>query len=335
MVAVAALALASLATVATQSPVAPDPSPSGTVTAGTAGGVDLVSAATRIELARHRGSVVGNGRTVYVANRTAFRPARTRVHLPPRVRMRSWAVVDLETGRMLGKHRARAWRPQASTMKLLTAVTAVNVLDRTPHRATRFEVRQTCTCAGLVRGYRYGFRTLMEGMLLPSGNDAAEAIAGSHPRGRRAFYRAMNRTADRLGATDTRARNASGLTAYGSHSSARDLVILLRAALKRPAITRVMAKPYARFASVEGHHAHRVWRGTDYVNMYPNSLGKSGYTTPAKNTLVVATWIGGHQIAVATMGAPGGYSTSGTRALTEWAANNFDGLRAVGRLPHS
>jgi D-alanyl-D-alanine carboxypeptidase (penicillin-binding protein 5/6) len=245
-------------------------------------------------------------------------------------------VVDLSTGRLLAEHDARQWLPQASTMKLLTAVTAANNHHlRLPHKVTRFEVHQTCTCAGLAIGHRYTFKTLLEGMLLPSGNDAAEALAGSHPRGRDAFYAAMNRTARRLGARDTVARNASGLTAAGSHSSARDLVILLRAALRHRVVRQVLAMPSAQISSVDGRRRHTIWRGTDYVNLYPHSLGKSGYTTPAGNTLVVATRTGGHHIAVAVMHAPYGYVTSDARRLTEWAAENFAGLRKVGRLPFS
>lgn len=298
--------------------------------------VASASAQSRVELTQHRGTVTGDGATVYIANRTSFRPRGATVTLPPRLRARAWAVVDLDSGRILGQHDARRHLPQASTIKLLTAITAARTVPaRTAHRVTRFETSQTCTCAGLRRGARYYRDTLMAGMLLPSGNDAAEALAGSHPRGRYAFYRAMNRTARRLGATDTVARNASGLTAAGSHSSARDLVILLRAAMARKAVADVLAMPSAEIATVRGKGRHTVWRGTDYVNMYTGSLGKSGYTTPAKNTLVVATEIDGHRLAVATLGAPGGYSTSGARRLTLWANRNFSALRAVGGLPRT
>lgn len=300
------------------------------------GAVRTAPTLTRVALARRDGTVTGDGHTVYVANRTEFRPRRTEVDLPPRLRARSWVAVDLDTGRILGKHRARAHLPQASTMKLLSAVTAARTVPRTtPHRVTRFEARQICSCAGLVPGAKYHRDTLMAGMLLPSGNDAAEALAGSHPRGRFAFYAAMNRVARRLGAGDTVARNASGLTAAGSHSSARDLVILLRAALDTPSVVRVLGMRSAEIATVRGKHRHTVWRGTDYVNRYPGSLGKSGWTTPAKNTLVVVTEVGGHRIAVATMGAPDGHSTKGARRLTLWAGTNFAGLLAVGRLPLS
>ncbi|HEX6248919.1 MAG TPA: serine hydrolase [Nocardioidaceae bacterium] len=291
-------------------------------------------AAGRVVLRRRTGTVVGDGRTVYVANGTAFRPAPRRVALPPRVRARSWVVADLDTGRLLGKHRARATLPQASTMKLLTAVTATRTVpSRTRHRITRFEASQVCACAGVRLNRYYTRDTLLTGMLLPSGNDAAEAVAGSHPRGRRAFYRAMNRIAQRLGAVDTVAKNASGLTAEGSHSSARDLVILLRAAVADESVAEILGKRSAELATVNGALSHTVWRGTDYVNKYADSLGKSGWTTPAKNTLVVVTEIKGHRIAVAQLGAPTGYPTSNARALTTWAAENVDDLRPVGRLP--
>lgn len=310
-------------------PVPPDQAVPGVTTAT----VEQV-ALTTVELTQRRGTVTGDGSTIYVANRTEFRPRRATVALPPRVRGRAWVVVDLDAGTILGKHNERRQLPQASTLKLLSAVTAARTIRRTAvHRVTRFEAGQICSCAGLRPGWRYQRDTLMAGMLLPSGNDAAEALAGAHPRGRRAFYAAMNRVAARLGATDTVARNASGLTADGAHSSARDLVLFLRAALATPVVKGVLAKRSATIATVAGKGAHTVWRGTGYVNRYPDSLGKSGWTTPARNTLVVATEIEGRRIAVATLGAPDGYITPNARALTEWAVANMDSLIPVGRLP--
>jgi D-alanyl-D-alanine carboxypeptidase (penicillin-binding protein 5/6) len=291
-------------------------------------------ASTKVVLKRRKGVVQGDGRTRYVANGTEFRPRRTSVALPPRVRARSWVVVDLDTGRLLGKHRARARLPQASTIKLLTAMTATRTIaPRAKHRVTKFEKSQVCSCAPIRRGRWYRRDALIKAMLLPSANDAAEAVAGSHPQGRWAFYAEMNALAQELGAVDTVAKNASGLTATGSHSSARDLVLLLRASLQDPTVARVLGQRSARIATAANKLPRRVWRGTDYVNRYPGSLGKSGWTTPAQNTLVVVTEIDGHRIATAHLGAPSGYSTDGARALTEWASENFRGLNAVGRLP--
>lgn len=327
-----AAAVGSLVT--SQTPVGQGPVPEDVPGSSTAP-VTMV-AFSRVMLERRRGYVTGDGQTVYVANGTAFRPGPATVALPPRVRARSWVVVDLDTGRLLGKHRPRVELPQASTMKLLTALTATRAIRAgTRHRVTRYEASQVCSCAGIRRGRVYDRDTLMKGMLLPSGNDAAEAVAGSHPDGRRVFYRAMNRLASRLGADDTVAKNASGLTAEGSHSSAHDLVLLLRAAVADETIASMLSLRSAQIATVSGLLRHTVRRSTDYVNEYPQSLGKGGWTTPARSTLVVVTEIEGHRVAVASLGAPSEYSTSDVRALTRWASENFDGLRGVGRLPNS
>ena len=268
-----------------------------------------------------------------VRHRTTYRPVGP-VALPPRIRARAWAVADLDSGRILAFHNHREHLPQASTIKLLTAVTASHRVAAFPrHRVTRSEAHpQYCTCVGLKVGRRYGRAALLAGMLLPSGNDAALALAGSDPEGRAAFVRAMNKRARLLGASDTHVVTPNGLTAAGAHSSARDLIIFLRAAQANGVVAPFLSKLSARFGPVGGAR-HTIYNHTDYVVMYRGSQGKAGYTTPAKNTLVVGTSLGGHRIAVSTLGAPGGYSTSGARALTVWAANNFGSLRRVGHLP--
>lgn len=271
-------------------------------------------------------------------HRSTYRAAG-RVSVAPRVKMRAWAVADMDTGALLVVHGARRLLPQASTIKLLTAVTAAERVRPYPrHRVTRAEVHPAyCTCVGLHRGRRYSRAALLTGMLLPSANDAAEAMAGSDPHGHAAFIDAMNAKAAALGATDTHVVTPSGLSAPGAHSSARDLLVLLRAAQANPVVEPFLEASTGLVGPLHGR-AHTVYRSTDYVNEYPLAQGKSGYTTPALNTLVVATPMrtsdgSVRRIGVATLGAPGGHSTSGTRALTVWAARNFARLRPLGHLP--
>ena len=271
--------------------------------------------------------------TLHLVNGTYYRSARA-VSAPPVVKARAWAVADLDTGRIIATHGRHNRLPQASTIKLLTAVTAAETVPRLPsHRITSAEAHpQYCTCAGLVVGAHYTRTALLAGMLLPSGNDAAEAIAGSDPEGRAAFIAAMNAKARALGAKHTVVVTPSGLTAEGAHSTAYDLLVFLRAALANPVVEPILEMPSFQLGP-RGGTTHLIRRATRYVNAYPGSLGKSGYTTPAKSTLVVSTPIAGHHIGVATLGAPSGASTSGARGLTLWAASNFGALRAVGLLP--
>jgi serine-type D-Ala-D-Ala carboxypeptidase (penicillin-binding protein 5/6) len=146
----------------------------------------------------------------------------------------------------------------------------------------------------------------------------------------------MNARADELGASDTHVVTPSGLTARGAHSSARDLVLFLRAAHQDAVVAPLLDRATYRFGPRVGTR-RTIHRTTDYVNRYvatnPGTRGKSGFTTPAKNTLVVNTLVRGRNIAVATLGAPGGWSTKGARTLTMWANANLGRLDAVGLLP--
>lgn len=268
-------------------------------------------------------------------NGTIHRPV-AKVPAPPPVQARAWAVVDMSTGRILGKHRARAKLPQASTIKLLSALTAVRRIDPVaPVRATRSAASTICSCAGVKAGKRYTRAMLLAGMLVRSGNDAAEALAGADARGRPRFITAMNTIAGRLQASDTVAKNPSGLDQAGAYSSARDLLIFLREASSRQAISGWLDTPSMRFGAIGGRR-HRLEATTDYMHMYPDSYAaKNGYTTRAGNTLAVATEVNGRNVGVAILGARAGYTTSGARSLTMWAADNADRLAAVGRLPRS
>lgn len=268
-----------------------------------------------------------------VVNGTVHRP-RADIPAPPRVRAKAWVVVDMSTGRLLGKHRARTKLPQASTIKLLTALTATHRVDpEKPVRASRLAADTICSCAGVKAGKQYTRSMLLGGMLIKSGNDAAEALAGGDPRGRARFITGMNNTAKRLGASDTVAKNPSGLDQAGGHSTARDLLVFLREASSRPAIADWLDTPSMRFGPVAGHR-HRLEATTDYMHMYADSYAaKNGYTSRAGNTLAVATNIRQRKIGVAILDAQAGYTTTGARKLTVWAANNLAQLAPVGQLP--
>jgi D-alanyl-D-alanine carboxypeptidase (penicillin-binding protein 5/6) len=275
-----------------------------------------------------------------VTHGTVHRPIGE-VTPPPRIRAQAWVVVDMATGDILGKHRARARLPQASTIKLLTALTANRRIPATePLRATRRAADTICSCAGVLAGRQYTRAMLLAGMLVKSGNDAAEALAGADPRGRARFIAGMNRTAARLGAADTVAQNPSGLDQTGGHSSARDLVVLLREASERPAIAGWLDTASVRFGAIGGRR-HWLESTTDYLRMFADSYAaKNGYTTRAGNTLVVASRIedpqtGTHEIGAALLDAQAGYTTAGARGLVAWAVENAGRLAPVGNLPGS
>ena len=273
---------------------------------------------------------------------TTYRSAR-RLPAPPRVRPDTWAVADFRTGRLLAVHQPRKARQPASTLKLLTALTAVRTVPARPHRVTRREARATCVCVGLRPGRLYARGSLLDALLLPSANDAAQAIAGAHRGGRSGFVRAMRREADRLGLTSTTAVNPHGLTARGNGTSPRDLLVLLRAALGTPNVAKHLDRASAAFGPVDGPRK-TITRTNAYVERYPRARGKTGFTTAAGYNLVVRTPLrigrGGEgrvrPIVAATMGSPTREaSVRATRRLSVWVARHHRALRPVGRLPEA
>ena len=201
-------------------------------------------------------------------NRTTYR-AIAATTPPPAVSLATWAVADLDTGRILAAHGQHVRRQPASTLKLLTSLTAARRVPAEPaHRVTWAEAHpEFCICVGLDVGQRYARDSLMAAMLLPSANDAAEAMAGSDRRGRTAFLRAMNRRAERLGMTRTRAINPHGLTAYGASSTARDLLVLLRAAQADAVVAPFLGMRTASFGPL-GRETRTITRSNSYVDRF-------------------------------------------------------------------
>ena len=272
-------------------------------------------------------------------NRTTYR-AIAATAPPPAVSLATWAVADLDTGRILAAHGQHVRRQPASTLKLLTSLTAARRVPAEPaHRVTWAEAHpEFCICVGLDVGQRYARDSLMAAMLLPSANDAAEAMAGSDRRGRTAFLRAMNRRAERLGMTRTRAINPHGLTAYGASSTARDLLVLLRAAQADAVVAPFLGMRTASFGPL-GRETRTITRSNSYIDRFRRAEGKTGYTSAAGYNLVVAHPVRDalgnvRRIGVAALGAPSrDASNRSVAALVRWTAAHRHLLRPLGALP--
>ncbi len=156
----------------------------------------------------------------------------------------SGLLFDLDSGRVLWRHRPERVLPIASLTKMMTALVAV---DRLPEgrrvTITREALAYTGSGVGMFkRGRRIPVGTMLHGLLLPSGNDAAIAIAqqaaGSVPR----FIAVMNARARAMGLACTRFSTVSGIRDRGNHSCAPDLAALARAVLREPRLARIVRR---------------------------------------------------------------------------------------------
>lgn len=239
--------------------------------------------------------------------------AAYRLTRPPAVTARAALVVDLDAEQTLYALRPTEPLPPASTVKLMTALLTVRQADL----AGRVVVSPRAAATpgsrmGLTAGETLTVHDLLYGLLLPSGNDAAvalaEHVAGSEP----AFVRQMNEMAAVLGLPGTRFTNAHGSDEPGETVTAAALVTLVRAVLAYPLLAQIVAAPSARVAGRTLTNTNQLlgtYRGADGV--------KTGTSDAAGECLVASVTRDGHRLLIVLLGSQDRYADA--RALLDFA----------------
>ncbi|HYM65919.1 MAG TPA: D-alanyl-D-alanine carboxypeptidase family protein [Patescibacteria group bacterium] len=226
------------------------------------------------------------------------------IHGQPNLAIHAQAayLVDVDTREVLWQRDPETMRAPASLTKLITAMVAVDdagSLDRVI--TVTDQVNQVIpTLMGLTPGEKLTVRDILAGLLLDSGNDAAEALAsGIVPRDR--FIRQMNQKAKSIGLTNSHFVNPSGLDADGHGMSAHDLAHVA-AYLDRyyPEVAAIAASKAIQIPATATHKAYYTQTLNRLLGSYPGATGlKTGLTDNAGGCmLATATRDGRHLIAV-------------------------------------
>ena len=214
---------------------------------------------------------------------------------------KAFVLVDADTGAVIAEQDSRTVRPPASTIKLLTALIAVQRLkpgDAIPISplAEGMPARKINVKAGQV----WTFQDLLYSMMMVSANDAAVAIAEKIGGGTLDGYvRIADATAERLQLADQPVFNdPAGLddefaNKGGARISPRDLAIVSRAVLARPDLVNVINTPHYVFTGGDGL-GHTLNNHDLFLDLYPGANGlKTGTTELAGHTFVGSATRGG------------------------------------------
>ncbi len=214
-------------------------------------------------------------------------------------------LVDMDRREVLYVKNHHMSRPMASTVKIVTAIVA---LEHAP-LSTIIEVDAAAAAMepnvmGLKVGERLTLEALLYGLMLDSGNDAAEAIARGVLGDRARFIRLMNDLVTKLGLQSTHFANPSGLDDPAQHSSAYDLAVLTTYALQNPVFREIVG---TRRKVIPAGNDHG-WFGPTNLNRligsYPGAFGvKPGWTGDAGYTLVAAAERGGRSLLAVVLGS--------------------------------
>jgi D-alanyl-D-alanine carboxypeptidase (penicillin-binding protein 5/6) len=216
-------------------------------------------------------------------------PVRPRFRHPPRAGL----LFDIDTGRVLWRRAPTRVLPIASLTKLMTALLVAERLPRgTRVPVTREALRYRGSGVGMFRlGRRLDVETMLHGLLLSSGNDAAIALAQRAAGGRMArFVAMMNRRARAMGLLCTRFSRPDGYEDRGNHSCAGDLAALARAVLRVPRLARIVRRRSAVLpAPVRGGRLFLYNNNPLLRSGYRGTTGlKTGYTRAAGPCLVAS-----------------------------------------------
>ncbi len=208
-------------------------------------------------------------------------------------------VWDINNQKVLYKKEESVALPLASVTKLMTALLAQEVLDKSASVPVgELSVKQDGD-SGLAQGEVFGRRTLSDLVLMSSSNDGAFALAAAvgnvlQPNtGAHSFVAAMNIRAKELGLLQTHFKNPTGLdispTEVGAVGSARDMAFLMEhIVINAPDILTYTKENYAQVYSKTGQR-HEAENTNDYISRIPGLIGsKTGYTDLAGGNLVIA-----------------------------------------------
>jgi D-alanyl-D-alanine carboxypeptidase (penicillin-binding protein 5/6) len=265
-------------------------------------------------------------------------PVRAEPPVEPEVSAKAWAVADGATGKLLwGGHEADS-RPIASTTKIMTAWIVLRIAEDDPKvldEIVTFSERAAKTkgsSAKLKLGEKLPVKELLYGLMLPSGNDAAVALAEHFsPRFKakgeteedtvKSFINEMNRRAKALDLKETSYLDPNGLSS-SNKSSARDLAMLTSKAMQNErfrSYVRTKSHKY-EVTTPEGEKRSISWTNTNKLLGTEGFDGvKTGTTTPAGACLVAAGHRGTDKLIVVILGAKGDGRYDDARALFEWA----------------
>lgn len=253
----------------------------------------------------------------------------------PKVKARTWVLADATTGEVLASKKAHKQRRPASTLKTLTALTLLPELDpRATWIGTAKAQNTYGSKVGIRKGREYTVDELFYGLMLPSGNDAAIALAQANSSVKKTVDE-MNDVAEGLQAYNTTAVNTSGLDAPGQLSTAYDLTLIARAALERDDFRRYAMSKTAEFPNPRKKRKKpiTIYNQNDLVmDGYEGAVGvKTGFTSKAGRTFIGAAERDGRTLIVTLMGIREP-SDEAARKLLNWGFKNRDLVAPVGEL---
>lgn len=233
------------------------------------------------------------------------------------VKATAYCIMDADTGKILAAQNHLMLLPPASTLKVGTALIALQVLDL--HDRVPVSVYAASAPASKIHirpGEVYTVKDMLYAILLASANDCARALAERVSGSEERFAQFMTRQLRERGAYRTSFQTASGLPAEGQFTTAYDLALIFRQAMQNPVLAQIMSTKTYTLANGKEIYNHNRFLFTTPLAV----AGKTGYTRASKHTYVGMFQNGEQRIIVAMLGSSGKWADLRTLIAQGFAA---------------
>lgn len=212
-----------------------------------------------------------------------------------------------DTGKVLYAKNEREKRPMASTTKIMTALLALEYADSDNKDITITDemVRIEGSSMGLLPGYIISIDNIVKGMMMCSGNDAANTLAYAISGSKDDFSKLMNERANQLGMYDTHFVTPSGLDDEDHYSTAYDMAILGAYAMDNGKFADIVSQKSAKVKFVNPNETRTYKNHNRLITLYDGCIGiKTGFTKKAGRCLVSCAQRDGAKLIAVTLRAP-------------------------------
>ena len=235
--------------------------------------------------------------------------------------------MDAVSGRVLYQGNAHEKLAPASTTKVFTALLVLENVDDLDATVTLPDDFQNVGESGINMepGDTYSIKDLLYALLLQSANDSAQALAIAVSGSEEAFMELMNKRSVELGLEDSHWANPHGLDDDAHYTSAHDLAVVTKEALKYPIFNEIIVTPsYTLALSNSAYDTREIYNHNQFLDLYEGADGvKTGYTTNAGNCLVASATREGMRLIGVVLDAPEQSHYEQMEALMDYGFANY------------
>ena len=221
----------------------------------------------------------------------------------PTISARSAVLINAETKEVIFEKNAHEMRSMASTTKIMTSLIAIES-GRLNDVVTAENMQAEGTSIGLKDGYKLSLESLVWGMMLESGNDAAKLVANHIAGSEERFAVLMNNKARQIGMMNTNFVTSSGLDSEGHYSTAYDMALLGAYAIDNPLFREICSSKRKKVEFIEPTIVRYFSNHNRLLSMCDGVFGiKTGFTKKSGRCLVSACERDGVVLVAVTLNA--------------------------------